>query len=58
MILYSNRMKIERLFLAWCKENRVAPAPSTLVAYMQAHGWLRDGIILEDLKEMEATQDE
>jgi hypothetical protein len=50
MILYSDRLKIERMFYDWCKEHQAAIVPSNLVSYMHMNGWLNDEKILDDLK--------
>ena len=50
MLLYSHRLKIERMFYDWCKEHQAAIVPNNLVAYMHMNGWLNDEKILEDLK--------
>lgn len=49
MILFSERMAIEKQFIAWCKENGVAEKPCSLVGFMQAKGWLNEEKIALDL---------
>lgn len=50
MILFSDRMKIERLFIEWCEENGVAQMPNSLVAFMQTKGWLNEDKINDDMR--------
>ncbi len=57
MMLFSQRMEIERLFLEWCEQNKVAPKPNSLVAFMSINGWLNEDAITRDVpfKKLEAT---
>lgn len=50
MILFSERMVIEKQFIAWCKENGVEEKPCSLVAFMQGKGWLNEEKIAWDLE--------
>ena len=49
MILYSQRMEIERRFYAWCEENGVKKCPVSLVAFMEIHGWLDEDAVVRDV---------
>lgn len=53
MVLFTQRMQIEELFLNWCKENGVAEKPNALVAFMQINNWLNEEQIMADLKLMD-----
>lgn len=55
MILFSQRMEIERRFLAWCAQNGVAVKPNSLVAFMEMNGWLNEEAVIRDVpfKKME-----
>lgn len=50
-IFFSQRLKIEKLFDAWCEEKHILRVPQSMVAYMQIRGWLNEDKIMEDLKE-------
>ena len=50
MLFFKHRMKIERMFLKWCKDNGIMDVPNSVVAFMQIKGWLNEDKILEDLK--------
>lgn len=49
MILFSQRMEIERRFLEWCTQNKVAPKPNSLVGFMSINGWLNEDAITRDV---------
>lgn len=49
MILFTQRMQIENLYLNWCKENGVADKPNSLVTFMQINDWLNEEQIMADL---------
>lgn len=53
LLLFSYRMKIERLFLEWCEENGVKNVPNSLVAFMHLKGWLNVEKIIGDLSKKE-----
>lgn len=53
MVLFTQRMQIEELYLNWCKENGVAEKPNSLVAFMQINDWLNEEQIMADLKLMD-----
>lgn len=52
-ILFSDRVKIQRLFEAWCVKNQAEASIHNLVAFMEHRGWLDDKKILEDLLQVE-----
>lgn len=56
MILFTQRMQIEKLFLNWCKENGVADKPNSLVAFMQINGWLNEEQIMADFSLMDSIK--
>lgn len=49
MVLFTQRMQIEELFLNWCKEHGVTEKPNALVAFMQINNWLNEEQIMADL---------
>ena len=49
MILFSQRMEIERRFLDWCAQNGVAVKPNSLVAFMEINGWLNEEAVIRDV---------
>lgn len=53
MILFTQRMQIEKLYLDWCEEHDVANKPNSMVAFMQANDWLNEEQIMADLKLMD-----
>lgn len=53
VLLFSHRLRIEKMFIQWCKNERVLCAPQTLVAFMQGKGWMNEQRVLADLKREE-----
>ena len=54
-LTYSERLKIEKLFLKWCDTQfvdgvKLAKRPTTLVSYMLIREWLNVEKISEELK--------
>ena len=49
MILFSQRMEIERRFLDWCAQTGVAVKPNSLVAFMEMNNWLNEEAIIRDV---------
>lgn len=49
MILFTQRMLIEELYLDWCEEHGVANKPNSVVAFMQGNNWLNEEQIMADL---------
>lgn len=54
MILFTQRMQIEKLYLTWCEEHGVANKPNSVVAFLQGNNWLNEEQIMADLKLMDA----
>lgn len=51
LLLFKHRLKIEQLFLAYCRKNYVDKNhPISFVAFLQSKGWLNVEKILEDLQ--------
>lgn len=50
MLFFFQRLKIEELFLEWCKEYGAAQRPISFVAFMMIKGWLNIDKILKDLE--------
>lgn len=38
MLLFSQRCKLQELFLKWCAENDVASTPMSVFAFLQVNG--------------------
>lgn len=53
MVLFTQRMLIEELYLDWCEDHGVANKPNSMVAFMQANDWLNEEQIMADLKLMD-----
>lgn len=53
MVLFTQRIQIEKLYLDWCGEHGVANKPNSMVAFMQANNWLNEDQIMADLKLMD-----
>lgn len=53
MILFTQRMQIEELYLDWCEDHGVANKPNSMVAFMQDNNWLNEEQIMADLKLMD-----
>lgn len=58
MILFSQRMEIERRFLDWCAQNGVAVKPNSLVAFMEINGWLNEEAVIRDVPFKKLKQEE
>lgn len=52
-VCFKDRVKIQRLFEAWCMRNQAEPSIHNLVAFMEHRGWLDDKKIVEDLLQVE-----
>lgn len=50
MVLFTQRMQIEELYLDWCEDHGVANKPNSMVAFMQGNNWLNEEQIMADLK--------
>ena len=53
MVLFTQRMQIEELYLDWCEDHDVANKPNSMVAFMQGNNWLNEEQIMADLKLMD-----
>ena len=58
ILLFSDRLKIEELYLDWAKKNGVADMPNSVVAFLQGHNWLNEEKIVEDLDFMDQMKKE
>lgn len=50
-VLFSDRVKIQDMFDAWCVKNQATGSIHNLIAFMEQRGWLNDEKILRELKE-------
>ena len=48
-VLFSDRVKIQRLFEAWCTKNQAQPSIHNLVAFMEHRGWLDAEKVMKDI---------
>ena len=53
MVLFSHRIKMQKLFEAWCVKNQVQGNIHQLIAFMEQRGWLNSEKIVDDLKHIE-----
>lgn len=53
MVLFTQRLQIEKLYLDWCEKHGVANKPNSMVAFMQGNNWLNEDQIMADLKLMD-----
>ena len=53
MVLFTQRLQIEKLYLDWCEKHGVADKPNSMVAFMQGNNWLNEEQIMADLKLMD-----
>ena len=51
-VRFSDRVKIDLLFEAWCVKNQASKSTQTLLAFLEQKGWLNSDKILDDLKHM------
>lgn len=58
ILLFSDRLKIEELYLDWVKKNGIADKPNSVVAFLQVHNWLNEEKIIEDLDFMDLMRKE
>ena len=49
-VLFSDRVKIQDAFEAWCVKNQTTRSVTRFVAFMQHKGWLNEDKVLTDLK--------
>lgn len=50
MLLFSQRCKLQELFLKWCAENDVANTPMSVFAFLQINGLINEEKVNEFLK--------
>lgn len=50
ILSFTERLKIEEMFFAWCDEHKAQKRPTALLAYMLSNGWLNEEKIKQDLK--------
>lgn len=50
-VLFSDRMRIQELFEAWCANNQTTPTMQTMIAFLEHRGWLNSDRVLKDLKD-------
>lgn len=53
MILFTQRLQIENLYLNWCEKHGVANKPNSMVAFMEGNNWLNEEKIVQDLEFMQ-----
>ena len=51
MLLFSQRCKLQELFLKWCAENDVASTPMSVIAFLQVNGLIDETKTIDFLKE-------
>ena len=51
MLVFSERKKLENLFIDWCKENDTYECPSNMIVFLQSNGLLNEEEALEFIKE-------
>lgn len=51
MIKFSDRVKIQDAFEAWCVKNETKPCMQTMVAFLEHRGWLNVEKVMKDLKD-------
>ena len=49
-VLFSARRWVEREFIKWCEEKGVAKVGNAMVAFMDIHGWINGGKLVEDYR--------
>lgn len=55
MLLFSQRKKLEELFIKWAKENGAATSPMNVVAFLQINNLLNEDRVFEFLSEYETV---
>ena len=43
MLLFSQRLKLQDLYLEWCKKNNTADTPLSVVTFLHINGLIDDG---------------
>lgn len=49
-VLFSDRVKIQDAFEAWCVKNQTTPTMQTMIAFLEHRGWLNVEMVVKDLK--------
>lgn len=50
-VLFSDRVKIQDAFEAWCVKNETKPCMQTMIAFLEHRGWLNVEKVMKDLKD-------
>ena len=50
-ILFSDRVKIQQQFEAWCVKNQTTPTMQTMIAFLEHRGWLNVEKVMKDMKD-------
>lgn len=56
IVLFSDRVKIGKLYTKWLTDNGVKDCPESFVAFLQIKGWLNEKKCANDLYDMEEVQ--
>lgn len=51
MIKFSDRVKIQDAFEAWCVKNQTTPTMQAMIAFLEHRGWLNVAKVMKDLQE-------
>lgn len=49
-VLFSDRVKIQDEFEAWCVKNQTTPTMQTMIAFLEHRGWLNVDRVVKDLR--------
>lgn len=49
-VLFSDRVKIQDEFEAWCVKNQTTPTMQTMIAFLEHREWLNVDRVVKDLK--------
>lgn len=55
MISFSHRIKLEKDFLEWAKENGVSNVPNSVIAFLQINNLLNEDAVIEYCKKNETV---
>ena len=56
MILFSQRLKFEKIFNEWCKEIGIAKDPKNVVAFLSIRGLINEEEFLKFLSSTNSTE--
>ncbi len=56
MLIFSQRLKLEKIFNKWCEENGVRNCPQNVVAFLDIRGLINEKKFLEFLNSTEVTE--